>query len=190
MERKNNNNNSSISFICKKIREALANCPALVSIINTYTPISQNHQQEYSKTMPIASKSPNTKTVMQTKPTKPQHLKVHSEEAESIPIKFDYSTPIIIPNIADHHQNGKAKAEKTEQNGKKDTNDTFTEFIERERQKRRAKDGGDDDAKNSKYNINNGYGTTKKENHKDYFGNFIHVARKNIRTTSIIRKEY
>ncbi|KAF7818284.1 hypothetical protein G2W53_023739 [Senna tora] len=132
-----------------------------------------------SKSVSSSSSSPPAKTTAtQNKPTRPQNVKVHSEEAEVIPIKFDYSTPISKPAASSH-------VRITDQQGKKDINYAVTEYLERVGGRIRAVSnvgGGrgqgqgegppDDEADNKK--------NKKKDNHRDYFSNFIHIARNNL----------
>lgn len=198
---KNSNTSVSDSSMRRKVREALATCPVRRAINNRF---SQDNQEP--KTVAIDSNSASSK---------PRHVKVKKEEEDQVvPIEFDYSTPIWnesknppaapgkveakgftkvgFSGNADTGKQGKAVGE-TEQQGKKDMNYAFSEYIQRVKLKMRTTSfvgGGQEGEGAPDKEANNGYGgTRKKDNQKEHFSNFIHLARKKIRTITTIRRE-
>ncbi|AES61873.1 hypothetical protein MtrunA17_Chr1g0196551 [Medicago truncatula] len=94
-----NNNSSSNSSVCTKIRHAFASSPALRAI-QRISSFNQEH-----KHVTNGSNSPPKANNVKTKPhqTKPHHKAQTETSSEVIPIKFDYSTPT-------YKQNGNSSA--------------------------------------------------------------------------------
>jgi hypothetical protein len=96
-----NNNNSSNSSVCTKIRHVFASNPALRAI-QRISSFSQEHKHVTNGSNSPSS-PPKTSSV-QTKPHHPTHHKAQTEtSSDAIPIMFDYSTPA-------YKENGNSKA--------------------------------------------------------------------------------
>lgn len=211
----NNNNSSSNSSVCTKIRHAFASSPALRAI-QRISSFNQEH-----KHVTNGSNSPPKANSVKTKP----HQKPQTEtSSEVIPIKFDYSTPTYkqngnssaVSSVAKgapthvgnsertkasakselpqaQHVPKKAVAQNGNQHGKEsmDINETFKEYIQRAKKKIRTVSnigrGQNNPAAAPDHEVHHGTTTSgKNESLEEHFQDFIHRAKKKIRATTMV----
>nr|KYP70669.1 hypothetical protein KK1_009897 [Cajanus cajan] len=166
------NNPSSRTSICWKIRQALATNPAFRAIHR----IKHHYREREPRPVTTHSNSPSSTHL-------PQNKKANTKGEGAIPIKFDNSIPITSTQLIGTSKVApKVEPEPTrvgtvhlEQQGKKtlDINDTFTEYIERARYRIRTVSNV---GRGQNYDEANG-GNNKMENQKDH-------AKKKIGSTS------
>jgi len=210
-----NNNSSSNSSVCTKIRHAFASSPALRAI-QRISSFNQEH-----KHVTNGSNSPPKANSVKTK----THHKAQTEtSSEVIPIKFDYSTPTYKQNgnssavssvakgASTHvgnsertkvsakselpqpqHVPKKTVAQNGNQHGKEsmDINETFKEYIQRAKKKIRTVSnigrGQNNPAAAPDHEGHHGTATSgKNESLEEHFQDFIHRAKKKIRATTMV----
>ncbi|CAL5208976.1 unnamed protein product [Lathyrus oleraceus] len=192
-----NNNSSSNSSVCTKIRHVFASNPALQAI-QRISSINQEHKQ-----IPNGSNYPSSNPKTSIVQTKPHHKSQTETSSEPIHIKFDYSTPTYkekghssaVSTVGNsEHVPKKAVTHNGNQQGKEsvDINDTFKEFIQRAKKKIRTMStigrGQNNPTAEPDHEIHHGTTTAgKNESHEDHFQDFIHRVGKKIRATTMRR---
>lgn len=209
-----NNNSSSNSSVCTKIRHVFASNPALRAI-QRISSINQEHKQ-----IPNGSNYPSSNPKTSIVQTKPHHKSQTETSSEPIHIKFDYSTPTYkekghssaVSTVGNSESATKVSAKSELQlpqpqhvpknavthdgnhQGKEsvDINDTFKEFIQRAKKKIRTVStigrGQNNPTAEPDHEIHHGTTTAgKNESHEDHFQDFIHRVGKKIRATTMRR---
>lgn len=200
-----NNNSSSNSSVCTKIRHVFASNPALRAI-HRISSINQDHKQ-----ITNGSNYPSTNLKTSSVQTKPHHKAQKETSSEPIHTKFDYSTPTYkekghssaVSTVSakselqlpqPQHDPKKAAAYTGNQQGKEsvDINDTFRNFIISAKKKIRTVStigrGHNNPTAAPDHEVHHGTTTaSKNESHDDHFQDYIHRIGKKIRATTMRR---